>query len=94
LGGRGRGISEFEASLVYKVSFQDRETLSRKTKNGKNKKKAVSEQDQPHSLLTPYLKSRTSKCTQTKCRQVIATSRIWEREDLRSTRFSEMMKMF
>jgi hypothetical protein len=35
LGGRGRRISEFEASLVYKVSSRTaratRETLSRKT---------------------------------------------------------------
>jgi hypothetical protein len=42
LGGRGRRISEFEASLIYKVSqseFQDRqnyrETLSRKIKKKK-----------------------------------------------------------
>jgi hypothetical protein len=39
LGGRGRRISEFEASLVYRVSFKtaraiqrNRETLSRKTR--------------------------------------------------------------
>jgi hypothetical protein len=46
LGGRGRWISEFEASLVYKVSSRTarlhRETLSRtktKTKTKKKKKK-------------------------------------------------------
>jgi hypothetical protein len=43
-GGRGRRISEFEASLVYKVSARTarathRETLSRKTKKKKKKKK-------------------------------------------------------
>jgi hypothetical protein len=42
LGGRGRQISEFEASLVYRVPGQPeifRETLSRKTKNKLKKKK-------------------------------------------------------
>jgi hypothetical protein len=41
LGGRGRWISEFEASLVYRVSSRGlyRETLSRKTKTNKKKKK-------------------------------------------------------
>jgi hypothetical protein len=42
LGGRGRQISEFEASLVYKVSSRTaglhRETLSQKTKKKKRKK--------------------------------------------------------
>jgi hypothetical protein len=42
LGGKGRQISEFEASLVYKVSSRTaraiRETLSQKNKN-KNKNK-------------------------------------------------------
>jgi hypothetical protein len=34
LGGRGRWISEFEASLVYRVSSRTaRETLSQNTKN-------------------------------------------------------------
>jgi hypothetical protein len=41
LGGRDRGISEFEASLIYRVSSRTakaiREILSRK-KNPKNKK--------------------------------------------------------
>jgi hypothetical protein len=44
LGGRGRRISEFEASLVYRVSSRTartiyRETLSRKTKPNQNKTK-------------------------------------------------------
>jgi hypothetical protein len=43
LGGRGRGISEFEASLVYRVLGQPglyRETLSQKKKQKtKNKSK-------------------------------------------------------
>jgi hypothetical protein len=46
LGGRGRQISEFEASLVYKVSSRTARTIQKnpvsknqKTKNKKNKKK-------------------------------------------------------
>jgi hypothetical protein len=44
LGGRGRQISEFKASLVYRVSSRiarttQRKTLSRKTKKKKKKKK-------------------------------------------------------
>jgi hypothetical protein len=43
LGGRGRWISEFEASLVYKVSFRtaratQRNPVLKKQKNKKNKK--------------------------------------------------------
>jgi hypothetical protein len=42
LGGRGRQISEFEASLVYRVSSRTarlyRSTLSRKTKKKERKK--------------------------------------------------------
>jgi hypothetical protein len=43
LGGRGRQISEFEASLVYKVSFRTARAIQRnpvsKNKKTKNKKK-------------------------------------------------------
>jgi hypothetical protein len=43
LGGRGRQISEFKASLIYKMSSRTarlhRETLSRKTKKKKRKEK-------------------------------------------------------
>jgi hypothetical protein len=39
LGGRGRRISEFEASLVYKVSARTTRVTKRKTKNKKQKKK-------------------------------------------------------
>jgi hypothetical protein len=43
LGGRGRQISEFEASLVYRVSSRtaratQRNRVSKKTKKKKNKK--------------------------------------------------------
>jgi hypothetical protein len=51
LGGRGRKISEFEASLVYRVSSRTaraiyRETLSQKTKKIKNKKKEEEEEEE------------------------------------------------
>jgi hypothetical protein len=46
LGGRGRWTSEFEASLVYRVSFRTARAIQRnpawknkKTKNNKNKNK-------------------------------------------------------
>jgi hypothetical protein len=38
LGGRGRWISEFEASLVYKVSSRIARALNRETLTQKNKK--------------------------------------------------------
>jgi hypothetical protein len=48
LGGRGRWISEFKASLVYKVSSktarQYRETLSRKKQKNKTKNKKTKKQ--------------------------------------------------
>jgi hypothetical protein len=51
LGGRGRRISEFEASLVYQVSFRtaraiQRNPVSKKTKNKKQQKKWPSYQKQ------------------------------------------------
>jgi hypothetical protein len=42
LGGRGRRISEFEASLVYKVSFRTAKAIQRNSaseKKNKNKNK-------------------------------------------------------
>jgi hypothetical protein len=46
LGGRGRWISEFEASLVYRVSSRtaratQRNPVSKKQKQNKNKKKEL-----------------------------------------------------
>jgi hypothetical protein len=45
LGGRGRWISEFKASVVYRVSsrtaWANRETLSRKSKKQTNKQKKI-----------------------------------------------------
>jgi hypothetical protein len=63
LGGKGRLISEFEASLVYKVSSRtaratQRETLSRKTKNQKqtNKKRQSYDSSVRVYRLLPSLK--------------------------------------
>jgi hypothetical protein len=39
LGGRGRWISEFEASLVYKVSSRTVRAIQRNPVSGKRKKK-------------------------------------------------------
>jgi hypothetical protein len=44
LGGRGRQISEFEASLVYRVSFQDSQGCTEKPclkKQNKNKNRQM-----------------------------------------------------
>jgi hypothetical protein len=52
LGGRGRHISEFEASLVYKVSSRTAKAIQRnpvsknKTKQNKTKNKKQTEQKQ------------------------------------------------
>jgi hypothetical protein len=39
LGGRGRQISEFEASLVYRVSSRTARAIQRNPVSGKKKKK-------------------------------------------------------
>jgi hypothetical protein len=60
LGGRDRRISEFEANLVYRVSFRKpglhRETLSREKEKGEEKKKKISK-----SKLPPPLSSSTGR---------------------------------
>jgi hypothetical protein len=43
LGGRGRGISEFEASLVYKVSSRTARGIKRNPVSKKKKKKKEKE---------------------------------------------------
>jgi hypothetical protein len=65
LGGRGRWISEFEASLVYKVSFRTARAIQRnpvsktkknKTKQNKNKNKNKTNKQKKRSTLDslPY----------------------------------------
>jgi hypothetical protein len=55
LGGRGRQISEFEASLVYKVSSRTsglhRETLSQKKQKQKQKQNKTNPKQKEHWLL-------------------------------------------
>jgi hypothetical protein len=48
LGGRGRWISEFEASLVYRVEFQDRQghpVLKKQNKTKQKKKERKKENE-------------------------------------------------
>jgi hypothetical protein len=63
LGGRGRRISEFEASLVYKVSSRTarlhRETLSQKNKKQTNKKKTKTKQKKKKKKTTNQTKRTT-----------------------------------
>jgi hypothetical protein len=73
LGGRGRWISEFEASLVYKVSSRtakatQRNPVSKKNKEIKNKNKIKDKKIHvhshythihTHSMFTKYSKSHT-----------------------------------
>jgi outer membrane biosynthesis protein TonB len=62
LGGRGRWITEFEGSLVYRVSFRQpglhRETLSRKTKNLKPKN---IKKQKPKTNQNPKTKTQNPK---------------------------------
>jgi hypothetical protein len=65
LGGRGRWISEFEASLVYKVSSRTAKDTQRnpvsKNKN-KNKNKTKNKQkNQPNKQTTPTFSKLTSE---------------------------------
>jgi hypothetical protein len=64
LGGRGKRISEFEASLIYKVSSRTAGTIQRnpvlkKTKGGKKKKKEkrikskIADQERPGEPRQP-----------------------------------------
>jgi hypothetical protein len=46
LGGRGRWISEFEASLVYKVSSKTARAIQRNPVSGKKKKKKKEEEEE------------------------------------------------
>jgi hypothetical protein len=61
LGGRGRRISEFEASLVYRVSSWTARAIQRNpvSKNKKNKKKRMVKQLLLYYLL--FLKTVKSK---------------------------------
>jgi hypothetical protein len=61
LGGRGRQISEFEASLVYRVSSRKARAMQRNpvSKNQKEKKKKKGEKEKKYKekILTERLNS-------------------------------------
>ena len=61
LGGRGKQISEFESSLVYRVSSRtaraEQRTLSRKTKKKKKKKKKRKEKEKKGKKKAKKLKT-------------------------------------
>jgi hypothetical protein len=69
LGGRGRQISEFKASLVYKVKseFQDsqgynRETLTQKTKKEKKKKRKGKKRREKKGFIRPHSSRAWPSC--------------------------------
>jgi hypothetical protein len=59
LGGRGRQISEFEASLVYKVSSRTARATQRNPVS-KNQEKKCSDQQTPINLVFMNMKKHTS----------------------------------
>jgi hypothetical protein len=64
LGGRGRQISEFEASLLYKVSSRtaraiQRNPVSKKPKNKTNKKKTNNKKKTKKTLKSQYKKKKS-----------------------------------
>jgi hypothetical protein len=58
LGGRGRQISEFEASLVYKSEFQDNQDSQGYTENACLKKQNKTKQKQQQQQQTPKNKNK------------------------------------
>jgi hypothetical protein len=63
LGGRGRQISEFEASLVYRVSSRTARTIQRnpvsKTKNKQTNKKTKTTKTKPKTKTETETKTET-----------------------------------
>jgi hypothetical protein len=68
LGGRGRGISEFKASLVYKVSSRTPRAIQRilVSKNYKNKNK---KKNKKTTKQTKTKKQKQNQTNQTKQKQ-------------------------
>jgi hypothetical protein len=56
LGGRGRRISEFEASLVYKVSSRTARAIQRNPVSEKKKKKEEANNCKTRSISLKYSK--------------------------------------
>jgi hypothetical protein len=64
LGGRGRWISEFEASLVYRVSSRTARATQRNpvsTKQNKTKTKNKTKQKKPKKTKKPKTKNNNKK---------------------------------
>jgi hypothetical protein len=71
LGGRGRWISEFKASLVYKVSSRTARAIQRETLSQKNKTKTKTKQKRkcPITFPKPDLMKAFSQTKQNKKRK-------------------------
>jgi hypothetical protein len=61
LGGRGRRISEFEASLVYKVSSRTARTTQRNPASKQNKTKQKTKKPPPTTTTTKKNTTTTKK---------------------------------
>jgi hypothetical protein len=63
LGGRGRRISEFEASLVYRVSSRTARAIQRKTMSQKqsNKQTKKTQKTKTNKQNPPQKKTKTKK---------------------------------
>jgi hypothetical protein len=68
LGGRGRQISEFKASLVYKVSSRTARAIQRNPVSKQNKTKQKQKQAQKKNPLTYKNKSFSSFFKNELCR--------------------------
>jgi hypothetical protein len=83
LGGRGRRISEFEASLVYKVSSRRARAIQRnaaskkkKTKNKQTKKQKQKQQQQNKNKKPQNQKTKKPKTKQKKKKKEIGRNTV------------------
>jgi hypothetical protein len=72
LGGRGRWISEFEASLVYRVSSRtaratQRNPVSKKPKNPKTQNTKKPKKKKPNKKTNKQTNKQTKKTTKPQC---------------------------
>jgi hypothetical protein len=79
LGGRDRRISEFEASLVYRVSSrtarEHRETLSQKIKKKKKRKKEKEKKKEEEGMVVHSIKSQYPG--ETEARRPLSSRPVW-----------------
>jgi hypothetical protein len=62
LGGRGRGISEFEVSLVYKVSSRTARATQRNSVSKKKKKKKKKERKKERKTIALFAEAQSYLC--------------------------------